>query len=161
MSHGGQEARVGGTAGEEREAAVAGVFEEKILVGQAAGHKLVGLAVPGLGESVGTRRRVSVSAAEVLLGRVDGSSDWSARGGGFAGRVGEGWRRGLVGIQLRGGGCGSRAERNGGRVSGGLGQRLMTVRQRWRAGGRRGWGQGGRGRGRGERIGRQVGKWRA
>lgn len=85
---------------EEREAAVTRILKEELGVGQVAGHKLGGLAVPRVKEG---RARVLFGAAKVRRCRlVDRGADGSARGGGFARRVGEGRRRGLVGIQLHG-----------------------------------------------------------
>jgi hypothetical protein len=87
---------------EQREAAVACVLEQKLGVGQLAGHKLVRLAVPGIKV---IRTRVLLGAPEMRRGRLlHRSGDGSARCGAFARRVGEGWRRSLVGIQLHGGG---------------------------------------------------------
>ena len=87
------------TCGEQREAAVARVFEEKVEFGLTAGHKLVRLVLPG----VGREGRVLSSTAKMRRdGVLGGSGDRRARCGGFARRVGEGWRRCLVGIQLHG-----------------------------------------------------------
>ncbi|KAH8623584.1 hypothetical protein IG631_22063 [Alternaria alternata] len=86
--------------GEEREAAVARVFEKDVLAGLVAGHKLLGLAVPEVGE---TGTRVLLTTAKMRRRWLfDRSADGGARCRGFTRRVGERWRL-LVGIQLRGG----------------------------------------------------------
>lgn len=86
--------------GKQRKAAVARVLEQELGVGQLAGHKLVRLAVPGVEEG---RARFLLNTAKVRQGGLlDGSGDRGARCSGFARRVGEGWRRCLVGIQLHG-----------------------------------------------------------
>lgn len=85
--------------GKQGNAAVTRVFEEKVELGLTAGHKLVRLALPG----VGNEGRVLGSTAKMGQDRLlGGGGDRRARCGGFARRVGEGWRRGLVGIQLHG-----------------------------------------------------------
>lgn len=100
LCHAAHEADVRRGAGwEQRKAAIARVLEEEVEFGFAAGHKLVRLALPGVGQ----RRRALVGTAKMWRdGVLCGSGDGSARCGGFAWRVGEGWRRGLVGIQLHG-----------------------------------------------------------
>jgi hypothetical protein len=85
---------------EQRKAAVARVLEQELGVGELADHKLVRLAVPGIERAGGILLAPEVWRGGLLHRRGDGG----ARCGGFARRVGEGWRRGLVGIQLHGGG---------------------------------------------------------
>lgn len=116
---------------EQREAAVARVLKEKLGVGQLAGHKLVGLAVPGI---EGICARVLCAPEMWRGGLLDWSANGSARCGGFARRVGEGWRRCLVGIQLHGVGWTVRVRVSVGQVGWRLGRLStgfqMTVRLR-------------------------------
>jgi hypothetical protein len=104
LGHGVQGAVLLRALGEEGEAAIARVLKQDVAVGQVAGHKLVRLAVPGVGEAR-TRARVLGAAKVWQGGLLDGRADGRARGGRLSRRVGEGRRRGLVGIQLHGG-CG-------------------------------------------------------
>ena len=88
------------TRREQREAAVARVLEQKVKLRLSARHEFVRLALPGVGERGG---RVLGGTTKMRRdGVLSGSGDRRARCGGFARRVGEGWRRGLVGIQLHG-----------------------------------------------------------
>lgn len=75
--------------GKQGEAAVARVFEKKVELGLTAGHKLVRLALPGGG---GAERVLSSTAKMWRGGLLGGGGDGRARCGGFARRVGEGWR---------------------------------------------------------------------